>query len=87
LFKPDVEILLYDLTSVYFESEAEKNEQAQRGYSRDHRPDAKYRIAEVGSLPTDGAVPAFLNGALKEVESTRAVARGTTDRRDHASAS
>ncbi len=41
LFHPDLEILLYDVTSTYFEGEAKKNPQAARGYSRDHRPDCK----------------------------------------------
>jgi transposase len=41
LFKPQNEILLYDVTSTYFEGQAEANPQAQRGYSRDHRPDCK----------------------------------------------
>jgi transposase len=35
------EVLLYDVTSTYFEGQAESNPQAQRGYSRDHRPDCK----------------------------------------------
>jgi transposase len=34
-------VLLYDVTSTYFEGEAEANQLAQRGYSRDHRPDCK----------------------------------------------
>lgn len=37
----DDSFLLYDLSSTYFEGQAEKNPQAKRGYSRDHRPDAK----------------------------------------------
>jgi hypothetical protein len=41
LFSLDYELLLYDLTSTYFEGEAELNELARRGYSRDHRPDRK----------------------------------------------
>jgi transposase len=41
LFAVDNEVLLYDVTSTYFEGEAEGNPQAQRGYSRDHRPDCK----------------------------------------------
>ncbi|HEY5778404.1 MAG TPA: IS1634 family transposase [Terrimicrobiaceae bacterium] len=32
-------MLLYDLTSTYFEGEAAGVESAARGYSRDHRPD------------------------------------------------
>lgn len=35
------EFLLYDVTSTFFEGEAERNEKAQRGYSRDNRPDCK----------------------------------------------
>jgi len=31
------EFLLYDVTSTYFEGEAERNPQVQRGYSRDQR--------------------------------------------------
>ena len=34
-----LQILLYDLTSTYFEGEAAGVESAARGYSRDHRPD------------------------------------------------
>lgn len=41
LFEIKYDILLYDLTSTYFEGEAKGNPQAQRGYSRDHRPDCK----------------------------------------------
>jgi transposase len=41
LFAGQNEVLLYDVTSTYFEGEAERNELAQRGYSRDHRPDCK----------------------------------------------
>jgi transposase len=39
LFQPDYELLLYDLTSSYFEGLAEENDLAARGYSRDHRGD------------------------------------------------
>ncbi|HEY2873164.1 MAG TPA: IS1634 family transposase [Reyranella sp.] len=41
LFAIDNEVLLYDVTSTYFEGEAEGNALARRGYSRDHRPDRK----------------------------------------------
>src|SRR5215204_4085031 len=41
LFSIDNEVLLYDVTSTYFEGEAAANPLAQRGYSRDHRPDCK----------------------------------------------
>jgi len=39
LFGADFEVLLYDLTSTYFEGEMEQNPKARRGYSRDGRPD------------------------------------------------
>jgi transposase len=35
------DLLLYDLTSTYFEGRLDGNPKAQRGYSRDHRPDCK----------------------------------------------
>lgn len=41
LFSTDDKVLLYDVTSTYFEGQAEANPLAQRGYSRDHRPDCK----------------------------------------------
>jgi hypothetical protein len=39
LFQLDYDLLLYDLTSTYFEGLAEENALARRGYSRDHRGD------------------------------------------------
>jgi transposase len=39
LFQLDYDLLLYDLTSTYFEGLAEENDLARRGYSRDHRGD------------------------------------------------
>lgn len=41
LFAMQNDVLLYDVTSTYFEGRAEANSLAQRGYSRDHRPDCK----------------------------------------------
>jgi transposase len=41
LFQVDYDLLLYDLTSSYFEGLAEDNDLARRGYSRDHRSDCK----------------------------------------------
>jgi transposase len=39
LFDANFDLVLYDVTSTYFEGLMEKNEQAQRGHSRDKRPD------------------------------------------------
>lgn len=41
LFALDYELLLYDVTSTYFEGQAAANPRAVRGHSRDHRPDCK----------------------------------------------
>lgn len=41
LFDLDYDLLLYDVTSTYFEGQAADNPLAQRGYSRDGRPDCK----------------------------------------------
>jgi len=41
LFDLEYDLLLYDVTSTYFEGLCEGNPQAQRGHSRDHRPDCK----------------------------------------------
>lgn len=41
LFGLEYDLLLYDVTSTYFEGQAESNPLAKRGYSRDHRPDCK----------------------------------------------
>lgn len=41
LFGTDFEFLIYDVTSTYFEGQAQGNRQAKRGYSRDKRPDCK----------------------------------------------
>jgi transposase len=41
LFSLDYDLLLYDVTSTYFEGQVTGNAQAQRGHSRDHRPDCK----------------------------------------------
>jgi hypothetical protein len=41
LFQLDYDLLLYDLTSTYFEGLAQENDLARRGYSRDHRRDCQ----------------------------------------------
>ncbi|MEI7973704.1 MAG: IS1634 family transposase [Bdellovibrio sp.] len=41
LFEAEFEVLIYDLTSTYFEGKAEGNAKAARGYSRDNRSDCK----------------------------------------------
>jgi transposase len=41
LFDIQYDLLLYDVTSTYFEGQCKSNPLAQRGYSRDQRPDCK----------------------------------------------
>src|SRR6202000_1378190 len=41
LFGLSYDLLLYDVTSTYFEGQAKGNEQAKLGYSRDNRSDCK----------------------------------------------
>jgi transposase len=55
LFALDYELLLYDVTSTYFEGQAEGNALARRGYSRDHRPDCKQVC--IGLVVTRDGVP------------------------------
>jgi hypothetical protein len=51
LFGAEFDVLLYDLTSTYFEGEAEQVEKAKRGYSRDHRPDCKQVVIALVITP------------------------------------
>lgn len=51
LFELDYNLLLYDLTSSYFEGLAEGNAKAKRGYSRDHRGDCKQIILALVVTP------------------------------------
>lgn len=55
LFAIKYDILLYDVTSTYFEGEELKNPQAQRGYSRDSRPDCKQVC--IGLVVTKEGIP------------------------------
>jgi transposase len=51
LFGAEFEVLLYDLTSTYFEGEMEQNEKARRGYSRDGRPDCPQLVIALVITP------------------------------------
>jgi len=55
LFALDYDLLLYDVTSTYFEGECAANPQAQRGYSRDSRPDCKQVC--IGLVVTSEGIP------------------------------
>jgi transposase len=55
LFDLDYELLLYDVTSTYFEGECRSNPMAQRGYSRDSRPDCLQVC--IGLVVTTDGIP------------------------------
>jgi transposase len=86
LFHSDFEVLLYDLTSSYFEGEMEQNPKAKRGYSRDKRPDCLQLVIAL-VVTTDGLPLAYevmngntsdrttLPGFLKKIEDTYGKAR------------
>jgi transposase len=86
LFAADFEVLLYDLTSTYFEGEMEQNPKARRGYSRDGRPDCLQLVIALVVTP-DGYPLAYevmkgntadgttLKGFLKRIEELYGKAR------------
>ena len=63
LFGAEFDVLLYDLTSTYFEGEMEQNPKAKRGYSRDKRPDCLQLVIALVVTP-DGFPLAYevMNG-------------------------
>jgi transposase len=67
LFQAHFEVLLYDLTSTYFEGEMEQNPKARRGYSRDGRPDCLQLVIAL-VVTTDGFPLAYevMNGNTSE---------------------
>lgn len=81
LFHADFEVLLYDLTSTYFEGEMAEAPKAKRGYSRDGRPDCVQVIIALVITP-DGFPLAYevmdgntsdrttLRGFLDTIETT-----------------
>lgn len=74
LFSLDDSLYLYDLTSTYFEGQAAANPQAQRGYSRDQRPDCKQVVVGL-VLDRDGFPKAHevFDGNLPDRESVEAM--------------
>src|SRR3989454_1301225 len=81
LFHADFEVLLYDLTSTYFEGAMEENPKAKHGYSRDGRPDCLQVVIALVITP-DGFPLAYevmdgntsdrttLRGVLDKIENT-----------------
>jgi transposase len=73
LFGADFEVLLYDLTSTYFEGEMDQNPKAQRGYSRDGRPDCVQLVIALVVTP-DGFPLAYevMSGNTADCSTLRA---------------
>ena len=70
LFQADFDVLLYDLTSTYFEGLMEEVPQAKRGYSRDHRTDCKQLV--IALIVTPEGFPLsyeVFDGNTRDVES------------------
>src|SRR5881628_1255290 len=77
LFGADFDVLLYDLTSTYFEGEMEQNPKAKRGYSRDGRPDCLQVVIAL-VITTDGFPLAY--EVMDGNTSDRTTLRGFLDR-------
>jgi len=69
LFDLKYDLLLYDVTSSYFEGQCRRNPLAQRGYSRDSRPDCLQVC--IGLVVTEEGVPLV----TKCSRATRTIAR------------
>jgi transposase len=88
LFHAEFEVLLYDLTSTYFEGQMEENPKAKRGYSRDGRPDCLQLVIAL-IITTDGFPLAYevmdgntsdrttLRGFLEKIEKSYGKAKRT----------
>lgn len=86
LFGASFDVLLYDLTSTYFEGEAEGVDKAARGYSRDHRPDCAQLVIALVVTPEgfplsyevfegNRADVSTLEAMLEQVEAKHGLAR------------
>ena len=80
LFHADFDVLLYDLTSTYFEGEMADNPKAKRGYSRDGRPDCLQVVIALVITP-DGFPLAY--EVLAGNTSDRTTLRGFLERIEH----
>jgi transposase len=77
LFKAEFEVLLYDLTSTYFEGAMEENPKAQYGHSRDKRTDCLQVVIAL-VITTDGFPLAY--EVLDGNTSDRTTLRGFLDK-------
>jgi transposase len=81
LFQLDYDLLLYDLTSTYFEGDAKENKLAARGYSRDRRSDCKQIVLAL--IVTREGFPLAhysMRGNIKDVETVKQVVTAIENR-------
>jgi transposase len=81
LFDIKYDLLLYDITSTFFEGKAEGNPQARRGHSRDHRPDCKQVC--IGLVVTREGVPLgyeVFPGNLNDSKTVKTIVETTESR-------
>jgi transposase len=81
LFDIAYDLMLYDLTSTYFEGLAEENDLARRGYSRDHRSDCKQVVLAL-VVTREGFPLAHytLAGNMKDVQTVKKVVKAIEKR-------
>lgn len=84
LFDLHYDLVLYDLTSTYFEGLAEANDLAARGYSRDHRSDCKQVVLAL-VVTRDGFPLAHftLAGNTQDLATVKQVVRAVEQRFGH----
>jgi transposase len=81
LFDLDYDLLLYNLTSTYFEGLAEANDLAARGYSRDHRRDCKQVVLALVVTREGFPLAHFtLKGNTQDVATVKQVVRAVEKR-------
>lgn len=81
LFDIKYDLLLYDITSTFFEGKAEGNPQARRGHSRDHRPDCKQVC--IGLVVTREGIPLgyeVFPGNLNDSKTVKTIVETTESR-------
>jgi transposase len=81
LFQIEYDLLLYDLTSSYFEGLAEENDLARRGYSRDHRSDCQQVV--IALVVTREGFPLAhytLAGNTRDLETVETIVRAVEQR-------
>ena len=81
LFGIKYDLLLYDVTSTYFEGQMEGNPQARRGHSRDHRPDCKQVC--IGLVVTREGIPLgyeVFPGNLNDSKTVKTIVEGIESR-------